>query len=84
MSKGMIGHKTAVNALGVYGDRTPASLDDPRVETMAVALRRRTRKSIGIGTTAELQDATSAAVVSHARKRADKAEITGMMYDVKP
>jgi alkaline phosphatase len=84
MSAYMTGHKTAVNALGVYGDRTPASLDDPKVETLAEALRRQTKKSIGIVTTSELQDATPAAVVSHTRKRGDKAEITGMMFDVKP
>jgi alkaline phosphatase len=84
MSAYMTGHKTAVNALGVYGDRTPASLDDPKVETLAEALRRQTKKSIGIVTTSELQDATPAAVVSHTRKRGDKAEITGMLLDVKP
>lgn len=84
MSAYMTGHKTAVNALGVYGDRTPSSLDDPKVETLAEALRRQTKKSIGIVTTSELQDATPAAIVSHTRKRADKAEITGMMFDVKP
>lgn len=84
MSAYMTGHKTAVNALGVYADRTPASLDDPKVETLAEALRRQTRKSIGIVSTSELQDATPAAVVSHTRKRADKAEITGMMLNVKP
>lgn len=84
MSAYMTGHKAPVNALGVYGDRTPSSLDDPRVETMGEALRRQTKKSIGIVTTSELQDATPAAIVSHTRKRADKAEITGMMLDVKP
>lgn len=84
MSAYMTGHKAPVNALGVYGDRTPSSLDDPKVETMGEALRRQTKKSIGIVTTSELQDATPAAIVSHTRKRADKAEITGMMLDVKP
>lgn len=84
MSAYMTGHKTAVNALGVYGDRTPDSLDDPRVETLAEAIRRQTKKSIGIVTTSEVQDATPAAVVSHTRKRADKPEITGMLLDVKP
>ncbi|MGO7426928.1 alkaline phosphatase, partial [Rhizobium ruizarguesonis] len=48
MSAYMTGHKTAVNAIGVYADRTPASLDDPRVETFAEAVRRLTKKSIGI------------------------------------
>lgn len=84
MSAYMTGHKTAVNAIGVYADRTPASLDDPKVETLAEALRRQTKKSIGIISTAELQDATPAAVVAHTRKRGDKAEINGMLFDVKP
>ncbi|QEN88384.1 alkaline phosphatase [Labrys sp. KNU-23] len=84
MSAYMTGHKTAVNALGVYADRTPASLDDPKVETIAEALRRTSKKSIGVVSTAEIEDATPAAVVSHTRKRADKAEIVGMFYDVKP
>jgi alkaline phosphatase len=84
MSAYMTGHKTAVNAIGVYADRTPASLDDPKVETIAEALRRQTKKSIGIISTAELQDATPAAVVAHTRKRGDKADINGMLFDVKP
>lgn len=84
MSAYMTGHKSAVNGLGVYADRTPDSFDDPKVETIAEALRRTTKKSIGIVTTSEIQDATPAAVVSHTRKRADKPEITGMFLDVKP
>lgn len=84
MSAYMTGHKTAINALGVYADRTPASLDDPRVETIAEALRRTTKKSIGVVSTAEIEDATPAAVVSHTRRRGDKADIVGMFYDVKP
>ncbi|MFP5076497.1 alkaline phosphatase [Rhizobium sp. YIM 134829] len=84
MSAYMTGHKTAINALGVYADRTPSSLDDPKVETIAEALRRTTKKSIGIISTAEIEDATPAAVVAHTRRRADKAEIVGMLFDVKP
>ena len=84
MSAYMTGHKSRVNALGVYADRTPASLDDPKVETIAEALRRTTTKSIGIVTTSEVEDATPAAVVAHTRKRADKAEIVGMLLDAKP
>lgn len=84
MSAYMTGHKTAINALGVYADRTPSSLDDPKVETIAEALRRTTKKSIGVVSTAEIEDATPAAVVSHTRRRGDKADIVGMFYDVKP
>ncbi|MER8520746.1 alkaline phosphatase [Mesorhizobium sp. M1076] len=84
MSAYMTGHKTAVNALGVYADRTKASLDDPRVETIAEALRRTGNKSIGVVSTAEVEDATPAAVVAHTRLRADKADIVGMFFVVKP
>nr|WP_272212757.1 alkaline phosphatase [Marinicella sp. W31]MDC2878672.1 alkaline phosphatase [Marinicella sp. W31] len=84
MSAYMTGHKTRVNALGVYADRTPNSQDDPKVETIAEALRRQTGKSIGVVSTAEIEDATPAAVVAHTRLRADKADIVGMFYDIKP
>lgn len=84
MSAYMTGHKSAINALGVYADRTPASMDDPKVETIAEAIRRTGKKAVGIVTTSEIEDATPAAVVAHTRRRADKAEIVGMLYDVKP
>ncbi|GEO83522.1 MULTISPECIES: alkaline phosphatase [Alphaproteobacteria] len=84
MSAYMTGHKTAINALGVYADRTPPTQDDPKVETIAEALRRQTKKSIGVVSTAEIEDATPAAVVAHTRKRDDKADIVGMILDVKP
>lgn len=80
----MTGHKSSVNALGVYADRTPDSLDDPRQETIAELLRRSTGKSIGVVTDAEIEDATPASVVGHTRRRADKAEIVNMFYDVRP
>ncbi|MEI2298469.1 alkaline phosphatase [Ensifer sp. MJa1] len=84
MSAYMTGHKTAINALGVYADRTPDSLDDPRVENIAEAVRRLTKKSIGVVSTSELQDATPAAVFAHTRKRGDKADIATMFLDTKP
>lgn len=84
MSAYMTGHKTAVNAIGVYADRTKDSLDDPRVETIAEALRRTTGKSIGVVSNTEIEDATPAAVVAHTRLRADKAAIAGMIFEVKP
>ncbi len=84
MSAYMTGHKSAVNALGVYADRTKNSFDDPKVETLAEALKRQTKKSLGVVSTAELQDATPAAVFSHTRRRADKAEINRMTFDLQP
>ncbi|MBS7543345.1 alkaline phosphatase [Ancylobacter oerskovii] len=84
MSAYMTGHKSAINAIGVYADRTKDSFDDPKVETLGEAVRRTGNKALGIVSTAELQDATPAAVVAHTRKRADKAEIAQMLYDVRP
>ena len=80
----MTGHKSSVNALGVYVDRTKATQDDPRQETIAELIRRKTKMSVGVVSDAELEDATPASVVSHTRRRADKSDIVGMFYDVKP
>ncbi|MQT13106.1 alkaline phosphatase [Segnochrobactrum spirostomi] len=85
MSAYMTGQKSAVNALGVYASRAKGSLDQPHQETIAEVLRRvAPQKSIGVVSNAEIEDATPAAVVSHTRRRADKPEIVGMFYAVKP
>ncbi|KAJ3048313.1 hypothetical protein HK097_010684 [Rhizophlyctis rosea] len=91
------GHKTWVNAMGVYSDTSAGTLDDPKVETLAEIIRReRPGMCIGIVSTAEVQDATPAAVFAHTRRRSDKAIITdqainpfngtgsGKTWDVKP
>ncbi len=80
----MTGHKSSVNAIGVYADRTKDPFDDPRQETIAELLRRKTNKSIGIVSDAEIEDATPAAVVSHTRLRSEKAAIVGMFADIRP
>ncbi|MCK0196935.1 alkaline phosphatase [Ancylobacter sp. 6x-1] len=84
MSAYMTGHKTAVNALGVYADRTKDAFDDPKVENIAEAVRRTTKKSLGVVSLAELEDATPAAVVAHTRRRAEKAEIALAFERLKP
>lgn len=84
MAAYMTGHKSVVNALGVYGSRAESNFDHPKVETIGEALRRATDKSIGIVTNTEVQDATPAAVVSHTRSRNDKPEITEMHLAVAP
>src|SRR5436853_3397437 len=58
------GHKTAVNAMGVYADRTASPLDDPRVETITSVAKRRLGLAIGIVTNTEIEDATPAAMVA--------------------
>ncbi|GAB4527630.1 MAG: alkaline phosphatase [Anaerolineae bacterium] len=63
------GHKSAVNATGVYPDTSADAFDDPQVETLAQMLKRVMGKSIGIVTNAEFVDATPAAVWGHSRQR---------------
>ena len=72
MSAYTTGHKTAVNAMGVYVSRAADNLSHPRVETIAELIKRNTKMAVGIVSDAELQDATPAAVVAHTRRRADK------------
>lgn len=84
MAAYMTGHKSVVNALGVYGSRASSNFDHPKVETLAEAIRRHTKMSIGIITNTEVEDATPAAVVAHTVSRNDKAEIVEMHYAVQP
>ncbi|MGI4894394.1 MAG: alkaline phosphatase [Janthinobacterium lividum] len=88
MSAYMTGHKTAVNAMGVYAGNSQDPTQSPHVETMAEVLKRARGMSIGIVTTAELQDATPAAVFAHTRRRSEYLDIMdqslqpGQMPDV--
>lgn len=78
------GHKSAVNALGVYADRTTSPFDDPRVETIASLAKRRLGLAIGIVTNTEIEDATPAAMVAHTRRRAAYDEIVEQFFAAKP
>ncbi|WP_187399285.1 alkaline phosphatase [Bradyrhizobium paxllaeri] len=78
------GHKTAVNAMGVYADRTASPFDDPRVETITSLAKRRHGMSIGIVTNTEIEDATPAAMVAHTRRRASYDEIVEQFFAAKP
>ncbi|WP_431205743.1 alkaline phosphatase [Bradyrhizobium betae] len=78
------GHKSAVNALGVYADRTASPFDDPRVETITSLARRRHGMAIGIVTNTEIEDATPAAMVGHTRRRAAYDEIVEQYFAAKP
>lgn len=84
MSAYTTGHKSSINALGVYADRTADPFDDPKQETLAEILRRKTGMAIGIVSDAELEDATPAANVAHTRRRDEKAAIVAMLHDVSP
>ena len=77
------GHKSSVNALGVYADRTPDTMDDPRVETLTSLVKRKTRMAVGVVTNTEVEDATPAAMVAHTRRRSDYDPIVGMFHDSK-
>ena len=79
MSAYTTGHKTAVNAMGVYVSRATDNLSHPKVETISELIKRNTKMSVGIVSDAELQDATPAAVVAHTRRRADKQYIADQL-----
>jgi alkaline phosphatase len=78
------GHKTAVNAMGVYADRTANPFDDPRVETITSLARRRLGLGIGIVTNTEIEDATPAAMIAHTRRRAAYDEIVAQYFAARP
>ena len=80
MSAYTTGHKSSVNALGVYAARNANNFEHPHVETIAELIKRRTRMAVGVVSDAEVQDATPAGVVAHTRRRSDKAEITEMFF----
>jgi len=78
------GHKGAVNALGVYADRTLSPFDDPKVETITSLAKRRLGMAIGIVTNTEVEDATPAAMVAHTRRRAAYDEIVEQFFAARP
>jgi alkaline phosphatase len=78
------GHKTAVNAMGVYADRTPDPLDDPKVETITSLVKRRLGMAVGIVTNTEVEDATPAAMVAHTRRRSEYDRIVEQFFAAKP
>ncbi|ASW57330.1 alkaline phosphatase [Plantactinospora sp. KBS50] len=75
MSAYMTGHKSSVNAMGVYESNATDVNAHPRVETMAELLKRARGMRVGIVTTAEVQDATPAAVFAHTRRRSEYMDI---------
>jgi alkaline phosphatase len=79
MSAYTTGHKTAVNAMGVYVSRATDNLSHPKVETIAELVKRNTKMAVGIVSDAELEDATPGAMVAHTRRRADKQYIADQL-----
>ena len=84
MSAYTTGHKTCVNAIGVYCAGTLSSFSHPRVETLTTLVQRRLGLAVGVVTNSEITDATPAGMVAHTRRRAEMAGIARMFYDVKP
>ncbi|KAK6073276.1 alkaline phosphatase [Seiridium cupressi] len=63
------GHKSTVNAMGVYADSSPDLYDDPKVETIIELLKRIWGSSWGAVSTAFIADATPIALTAHTRSR---------------
>ncbi|KIX09312.1 uncharacterized protein Z518_00391 [Rhinocladiella mackenziei CBS 650.93] len=63
------GHKSTVNALGVYVDSSEDKFDDPKVETIAELFHRLRRGGVGIVSTAFIADATPGALTAHTPDR---------------
>ncbi|MGO4705100.1 alkaline phosphatase [Microvirga sp. 2MCAF38] len=85
MSAYTTGHKSCVNALGVYCAKNKSTLDHPKVETLGeLAKRRNGGMAVGVVTNSEIEDATPAGMVAHTRRRADYNDIVKMFHDVKP
>jgi len=78
------GHKSAVNAMGVYADRTIDPLDDPRVENITSLVKRRLGMAVGIVTNTEIEDATPAAMVAHTRRRTEYDRIVEQLFAAQP
>jgi alkaline phosphatase len=69
------GHKTTVNALGVYADSSRSPNDDPKIESIAEIFQRIRRGGVGIVSTAFIADATPAGLTAHTRLRARYGEV---------
>lgn len=75
------GHKSVVNAMGVYENCTKDPFDDPKVENI-IELAKRTRgMATGIVSTANITDATPAAMFTHTRRRAEQNYIAADMLN---
>ena len=84
MSAYTTGHKSCLNALGVYCSRSKGTLSHPRVETLTSLVKRRLEMAVGVVTNTEIEDATPAAMVAHTRRRADFSRIVEMYHEQAP
>lgn len=84
MSAYTTGHKSCVNAIGVYCASNIAPSAHPRVETIATLVQRRLGVAVGVVTNSEITDATPAGMVAHTRRRSEMSDIARMFLEVKP
>ncbi len=82
MSAYTTGHKSCVNALGVYCAANKNSLEHPRVENISEIVKRLRGMAVGVVTNTEIEDATPAGMVAHTRRRADFEDIVKMFFAV--
>jgi alkaline phosphatase len=73
------GHKSVVNAMGVYENSSKDPFAHPKVENIAELVKRARGMSVGLVTTSNITDATPAAMVAHTRRRAEQNFIAGEM-----
>jgi alkaline phosphatase len=78
------GHKSSVNALGVYASRAKNNLDHPKVEAITSLVKRQAGMGVGVVTNTEIEDATPAGMFAHTRRRADYDVIVQQMFEAAP
>ncbi|MGH8582033.1 MAG: alkaline phosphatase [Gammaproteobacteria bacterium] len=81
MSNYVTGNKANNSQEGVFPDDTLARFDNPRVEYMAEFLARAQGKKLGIVTTADVFDATPAAMAIHTQDRGAGTGIVDQYFD---
>ncbi len=81
MSNYVTGNKAANNQQGVWPDDTLDAFDNPRVEYLSEYLHRTQGKALGIVTTADVFDATPAAMAVHTSNRGYGSGIVDQFLD---
>jgi alkaline phosphatase len=67
--------------MGVHPDNASDPTDDHRVETLGEMVKRTRQMEFGVVTTAEIQDASPAAMFAHTRRRAEYISIMDQMLN---
>jgi alkaline phosphatase len=84
MSAYTTGHKSCMNALGVYCAKNKNTLAHPRVETLTSLVKRKLKLAVGVVTNTEIEDATPAGMVANTRRRTDFGNIVQMFSEQQP